>query len=308
MLFCDQYHVPETLHEAFDLINKNQSSYKVLAGATDLLPWAREGRGGDVNFESVIDISRITDMSEWQLQGDRISLGANVTMKQLLEDPFLRKHIPLMAKSAIWFADDQIREQATLGGNLVNASPAADATPPMLAMNAELNLQRKDNGKIKNRKLSLDEFVKGPGKTSLDDGELVTGVECDSMPGYGSAFEKVGHRRSLVISTVCLAALVNLSDNGRQFKDVRLALGGVGPVPVRLHESESCLISKPVDTKLINKSADLAVKNVQSRTRQEYRREVVFNFVKRGIIEAIKDTDTNYVDVNTHINPMKNYG
>jgi hypothetical protein len=59
---------------------------------------------------------------------------------------------------------------------------------------------------------------------------------------------------------------------------------------------------------LINKSADLAVKNVQSRTRQEYRREVVFNFVKRGIIEAIKDTDTNYVDVNTHINPMKNYG
>jgi len=308
MLYCDQYHVPQTLEEAFDLIQTNKDSYKVLAGATDLLPWAREGRGGDVNFKSVIDISKIIDMSKWQLQGDRISLGANVTMQQLLEDPFLRKHIPLMAKSAIWFADDQIREQATLGGNLVNASPAADATPPMLAMNAELNLQRKDNGKIKNRKLSLDEFVKGPGKTSLDDGELVTRVECDSMPGYGSAFEKVGHRRSLVISTVCLAALVNLSDNGKQFEDVRLALGGVGPVPVRLNESESCLISKHVDTKLINKSADLAIENVQSRTRQEYRREVVFNFVKRGIIEAIKDTDTNSAEVDTHINPRKNYG
>ena len=152
MFYCDQYHVPQTLEEAFDLIQTNKGSYKVLAGATDLLPWAREGRGGDVNFESVIDISKITDMSEWQLQGDRISLGANVTMQQLLEDPFLRKHIPVMAKSAVWFADDQIREQATLGGNLVNASPAADATPPMLAMNAELNLQRKDNGKIINRK------------------------------------------------------------------------------------------------------------------------------------------------------------
>ena len=292
MLFCDQYHVPGTLHEAFDLINKNQGSYKVLAGATDILPWAREGRGGDVNFESVIDISKITDMSEWQLQGDRISLGANVTIQQLLEDPFLRKHIPVMAKSSVWFADDQIREQATLGGNLVNASPAADATPPMLAMNAELTLQLKHNGKIKNRKLSLDEFVTGPGKTSLEDGELVTGVECDSMTGYGSAFEKVGHRRSLVISTVCLAALVSLSDDGKRFKDVRLALGGVGPVPVRLHESESCLISKPAETELINKSADLAVKYVQSRTRQEYRREVVFNFVKRGIMEAIKDFNT----------------
>ena len=308
MLFCDQYHVPETLHEAFDLINTNQGSYKVLAGATDLLPWAREGRGGDVNFESVIDISKITDMSEWQLQGDRISLGANVTMQQLLEDPFLRKHKPVMAKSAVWFADDQIREQATLGGNLVNASPAADATPPMLAMNAELTLQRKHNGKIKHRKLSLDKFVTGPGKTSLEDGELVTRIECDSMPGYGSAFEKVGHRRSLVISTVCLAALVSLSDNGRQFEDVRLALGGVGPVPVRLHESESCLISKPVETELINKSSELAVKHVQSRTRQEYRREVVFNFVKRGIMEAIKDFDTNRVKIDMHTQPEKNYG
>jgi len=292
MFYCDQYHVPQTLHEAFDLINTNQGRYKVLAGATDILPWAREGRGGDVNFKSVIDISKIIDMSEWQLQGNRISLGANVTMQQLLEDSFLRKHIPVMAKSAVWFADDQIREQATLGGNLVNASPAADATPPMLAMNAELILQRKYNGKINQRKLSLNEFVKGPGKTNLEDGELVTSVECDSMPGYGAAFEKVGHRRSLVISSVCLAALVSLSNDGNKFEDVRLALGGVGPIPVRLHESESCLMNKPVETELINNSADLAVKYVQSRTRQEYRREVVFNFVKRGIIKAIKEFES----------------
>jgi len=308
MLFCDQYHVPQTLHEAFDLINKNQGSYKVLAGATDLLPWAREGRGGDVNFELVIDISRITDMSEWQLQGDRISLGANVTMKQLLEDPFLRKHIPVMAKSAIWFADDQIREQATLGGNLVNASPAADATPPMLALNGELTLQRKYKGKINQRKLHLHEFIKGPGKTRLEEGELVTRVECDSISGYGSAFEKVGHRRSLVISTVCLAALVSLSDDGKRFKDVRLALGGAGPIPIRLHESESCLISEPIETELINKSSELAVRHVQSRTRQEYRREVVFNFVKRGIMESIKDFETNCSKIDTHTHPEKNYG
>ena len=96
MFYCDQYHVPQTLEEAFNLIQTNKGSYKVLAGATDILPWAREGRGGDVNYKSVIDISKITDISEFQLQGDRISLGANVTMQQLLEDPFLRKHIPVM--------------------------------------------------------------------------------------------------------------------------------------------------------------------------------------------------------------------
>jgi len=183
-----------------------------------------------VNYESVIDISKINDLSKWQLQGNRINLGANVTISQLLNNPFLRKHIPVMAKSAVWFADDQIREQATLGGNLVNASPAADATPPMLAMNAELTLERKQKGKIIQRKLPLDEFLTGPGKTRLEAGELVTRVECDSMLGYGSAFEKVGYRRSLVLSTVCLAALVSLSDDGQEFEDVRLALGGVGPV------------------------------------------------------------------------------
>ena len=308
MLYYDQYHVPETLDEAFDLIHTNGGNYKVLAGATDLLPWAREGRGGDVNFESVIDISKITDMSEWQLKGDRISLGANVTIQQLLEDPFLRKHIPVMAKSAVWFADDQIREQATLGGNLVNASPAADATPPMLAMNAELTLERKQKGKIIQRKLPLDEFLTGPGKTRLEAGELVTRVECDSMLGYGSAFEKVGHRRSLVLSTVCLAALVSLSDDGQEFEDVRLALGGVGPVPIRLKESEACLISQPIDSDLIDKSAVLAVKHVQSRTRQEYRREVVYNFVKRGILGACKDLNTTFADIDTDMKHRGNYG
>ncbi len=280
----------------------------MLAGATDLLPWAREGRAGDVNFEAVIDITKIADLSKWELHGSRVSLGANVTMSQLLNNPFLRKHIPIMAKSAIWFADDQIREQATLAGNLINASPAADSTPPMLAMNAEIILDRKLNGKFMQRKMSLDEFVTGPGKTKLEEGELLTRVICDSMPEYGSAFEKVGHRRSLVISTVCLAALIRLTEDGTKFKDVRLALGGTGPVPVRLHESEACLINQTVETELINKSANLAIKHVNSRTRQDYRREVVFNFVKRGIMEAIKDFNKACTEIKNDIQPGIDHG
>ena len=84
MLYCDHYHVPQTLDEAFDLIQINHDRHKVLAGATDLLPWAREGRAGDVNFEAVIDITKIADLSKWELHGSRVSLGANVTMSQLL--------------------------------------------------------------------------------------------------------------------------------------------------------------------------------------------------------------------------------
>lgn len=308
MLYCDHYHVPKTLDEAFNLIQSNEGNHKVLAGATDLLPWAREGRAGDVRYKSLIDISRIPELSGWHLKGNRISLGANVTFAQFLNDPFLRKHIPVMAKSAVWFADDQIREQATLGGNLVNASPAADGTPPMLTMNAELTLEKKDKGQRTQWKLPLDEFLTGPGKTRLESGELVTKVECDSMLGYGSAFEKVGHRRSLVISTVCLAALVCLSEEGQHVEDVRLAMGGVGPVPLRLNESETFLRSKPIDADLINKSAELAVKHVQSRTRQEYRREVVFNFVKRGILKSCKDLDATFPETDLDVKPKENYG
>ena len=82
--------------------------------------------------------------------------------------------------------------------------------------------------------MKLEQFVTGPNQTALEDGELLIAIECDAFPGYGGSFEKVGHRRSLVISIVCLATLVKLDAQGRKIEDVRLAIGGIGPVPQRL--------------------------------------------------------------------------
>ncbi len=111
--------------------------------------------------------------------------------------------------------------------------------------------------------MPLDEFITGPGKTALAPGEILTAIECDALPGYGGSFEKVGHRRSLVISLVCLAALVKLDATGRKFEDVRLAIGGIGPVPRRLADVEAFLRSGPVTSERLEQAADMPVELVR---------------------------------------------
>jgi carbon-monoxide dehydrogenase medium subunit/xanthine dehydrogenase FAD-binding subunit len=136
--------------------------------------------------------------------------------------------------------------------------------------------------------MPLAEFVTGPQKTALRPDELLVALECDALPGYGGSFEKVGHRRSLVISLVCLAALVKLDRGGRRFEDVRLAIGGIGPVPTRLADVEEFLRGTPIDAVRLQQAADMPVALVQSRTRQAYRREVVRGFMMRGLLNAVR--------------------
>jgi xanthine dehydrogenase FAD-binding subunit len=191
-----------------------------------------------------------------------------------------------MPGCAVWFADDQIRAQATDGGNIVNASPAADTTPCLIAHDADVELVKSSGGRISRRRMKLEQFVIGPNRTALEEGELLIAVECDALPGHGGSFEKVGHRRSLVISIVCLATLVKLDAQGRRFEDVRLAIGGIGPKPVRLSNVETFLRGGPLSAERLEQAADMPVSLVASRTRQEYRRDVVHGFMLRSLLNA----------------------
>ena len=132
MLLCDEYGTPQTLSEAFDMIEAHRGRYRLVAGATDLLPWAREGRAGDVHIPVLIDIARIPELRERSVSDTRVRLGAATPIQRFLDDPMLGCAMPAMPRCAVWFADDQLREAATIGGNIVNASPAADGTPPLL--------------------------------------------------------------------------------------------------------------------------------------------------------------------------------
>ncbi|HVZ50978.1 MAG TPA: FAD binding domain-containing protein [Pseudolabrys sp.] len=288
MLICDEYITPTSLRDAFAAMERNRGRYRIVAGCTDTLPWAREGRAGDVEIPVLIDVSKIPELNERHIDDKRVRLGAATPVQRLLDEASLARALPAGPRCAVWFADDQIREQATIGGNIVNASPAADVTPCLIAHDAEVELARSDNGVIVRRRMTLTDFVQGPGRTALQDGELLTAIECDALPAYGGGFEKVGHRRSLVISVVCLAALVRLDASGRTIQDARLAIAGIGPKPLRLSEVETYLRGAPLDAWRLEQAAEMPVALVASRTRQDYRREVVRGFMLRALVNAAK--------------------
>ena len=287
MLTCEQYLRPRTLDEAFDAMAAERGRYRLIAGATDILPWAREGRAGDVDIPVLIDVTRIPELTELTI-GSRVRFGAATPIQRFLDRVALAKALPCMPRMAVWFADDQIRESATIGGNLVNASPAGDGVPPLIALDAEVELAAKRDGAIVRRTMPLANFITGPGRTTLADDEILVAIACDSAAGYGAAFEKVGHRRSLVISVACVAALVRLDAAGRAFEEVRLAIGGVGPVPVRAAAVESFLAGRPVQQDAIEQAAAMPSDLVQSRSRQVYRKEVLHGFVARALVTAAK--------------------
>lgn len=287
MLTFDQYFTPASLDDAFDALERVEQA-RIVAGATDLLPWAREGRAGDVHLPALVDVSRIPALQGIARTGGRIRIGAATPIAAFENDALLRKQAPVLARCAVWFADDQIREQATVGGNLVNASPAGDSQPALLALNTHVVLARRETGKILDRSLPLSSFITGPSKTLLQPNEIMVALEFDALPEHGVAFEKVGHRRSLVISTVCLAAAVKV-DAAKRIEDVRLAIGAVGPVPERLPEIEDMLTGRAPSGALLRAAALSAVGRVRSRSRQDYRRDVLVNFVERGLAAALAD-------------------
>ncbi len=284
MLTCDEYLTPATLADAFAAMAAHRGRYRIVAGATDTLPWAREGRAGDVHIPVLIDVAKIPELNERHVDERRVRLGAATAIQRFLDDAALARALPALPRCAVWFADDQIRAQATIGGNIVNASPAADVNPCLIAHEAVVEIVSA-SGK---RTLPLHDFLLGPGKTALKEGELLTAIECDALPGYGGSFEKVGHRRSLVISLACLAFSVRLDADGRVIEDARIGLAGVCPVPVRLRSVEGFLRGKKLSEELLEEAADMPLDLVQSRTRQEYRRDILRGFMMRGLITAAK--------------------
>lgn len=288
MLLCDHYITARSLDEAFDAMAAHAGNYRLVAGATDTLPWAREGRAGDVHVPALIDISTIAELNRREVADGRAHIGAATPIQRFLDDTALTHAMPAAPHCAVWFADDQIRALATVGGNIVNASPAADVTPCLIAHDAVVELAARRDGRIVRRTEKLASFIRGPGKTGLAADEILIGVTCDALAGYGGTFEKVGHRRSLVISVVCLTVLMKLDAAGRVIEDVRLAIAGVRPIPCRIDAVETALRGAHLSMAAIEAAAAMPLDLVQSRSRQDYRRDVTRGFLARGLIAAAK--------------------
>jgi len=157
--------------------------------------------------------------------------------------------------------------------------------PALLTLNTKVTVAKFKNKKIVKEKMPLEKFVKGRNKVALKNNDLLVDFEIENTEGYGACFEKVGHRRSLVISTVCVSSLVKINNN--KFQDVRIAVGGVCEVPTRLFKTEKFLKGKLIDENNIYAASKLDLDVIKSRSRRDYRREVLQNFIIRSILKSL---------------------
>lgn len=220
-----QYHRPSTLAEAAELLTRFGSEAAVLAGGTDLLVRLRKGKQ---YFPQVIDIKRVRDLDAEILQDkDSLRIGALASMAAVAWHPLVQQHYPALAEAADTVGSVQIRNRATLAGNLCNASPAADTAPALLIYNTQVHIHGVHGARV----LPLRQFFLAPGKTALQPGELVTGLELPlPMQPCGSAYQRLTRRRGVDLATLSAACRVDASGNAV------FAFGAVAPTPLLVQD------------------------------------------------------------------------
>lgn len=242
---------PRTLAELVDGLRASGGDGAVLAGGTDLLVKMRHGKSSP---RRLFDISELAEARQIVDEGARLRLGACVRMAEIGSSAAVRRVIPSLAAAVTEMSSRQIRNRATLGGNIVTASPAADAVPPLLAADASLVLL----GPAGRRELPLGEFLTGPGKTALGAGEIVLEVlVADPGPHCSSYFVKVGRRKSSAISVVNLAGWMRRETDGR-IADLRIVLGAVAATAMRAGRAEAALRGQLPSAAALAQAAQLA--------------------------------------------------
>ena len=272
-----QYHRSGSLEEALALGAGADTA--LIAGGTDLLVALRKGkRTAPRHMVSIRSLPELAELSE---QAGTLHIGAGVPMADVLADLVVRKHLPALTSALAVIGSRQIRNVATLGGNLCNASPAADSAPPLLVYEATLELA----GAHGRRELAISDFFVGPGRTALRPGEIMTSIRVP-LPAAGA--QSVFLRRSRVamdLATASLAASFMVCSG--KLSGVRVAVGAVAPIPLRLRGTEAFLEGKSVDDETLAQAAEIARGEVAPisdlRGSDWYRREVVGVFLSRAL-------------------------
>lgn len=277
------YHEPQRLDEVFSLLQTHGAKARLLAGGTDLMVvFNRHNLDVEhlIGLQSVPGLAGIAD-------GDGIRIGAMTTHRELELNPLLKAQATALTEACRTVGGVQIRNLGTVGGNICNASPAADTVPALLALEAAVVV----TGPSGSRTLPLDQFILGPRRTALAPGEIVTAVVLPAPAGRtGSAFLKAGRRKAMEISLCCVAAAVTLDAAGETCTEVRIALGAVAARGVRAVKAEAVLRGNKLTDALLAEAGALAATECSPitdlRGSAEYRRMLVESLVPRAVRSA----------------------
>lgn len=269
---------PKTLPEAYVHLQQLNGQVKLLAGGTDLMVQLHDRVAVAPAYLNIWNLDELRGIQDI---GDTLRIGALTTYTQMMRSPLVRQFCPILIDAAKTIGGVQIQNRGTLGGNIVNASPAGDTLPILAAFDAQLELGSQRGVRI----VPFNEFYTGYRQTVLAPDELVVAVR---LPKPASNerffFQKVGSRQALVISKVVMAGKTLLDDEKR-IHSIQIGVGSVAPMVIRLRQTEALLQGQKLTDELIEKAKQSAMQEVRPitdvRSTEHYRRTIAGNLLAR---------------------------
>jgi carbon-monoxide dehydrogenase medium subunit len=275
-----EYFEPKSLGAATALLAKWAGKSRFLAGGTDLLVRMHDGAWRP---EAVINLKRIRGLDAIKNKEGRLWIGARVTLTQVGESPEVAKVLPMLTDTVYDMASCQIRNLATVVGNLCNASPAADLAPPLLCADAWIHAVGEKGARV----IPLATFFKGPGQTALEHGELAAWVSIPhSVRDYKGGFTKFTTREGMDLAIVNAAVLARIA--GDYLEDVRISLGAVAPVPMRAPGAEAAAKRSPQDFNAVGEEAMNECSPIDDVRGSAWYRKHLVKVLTRRLLEGLK--------------------
>ncbi len=279
-----EYHTPSTISEALDLMTRFGSTARFIAGGTDLLI-AMKNR--EATPEHLISLAGIQAMKGISYNG-QLQIGALTTLAEIERSEAVKKEFLPLRDAVNVMASSQVRNLATIGGNLCSAVPSADTAPPLIALNATLKLA----GPKGERTVSAEDFFTGPKQTVLKGNEILTTITIPKVePGSSGCYLKLMRRHAMDLALVGVAAYLKL-DGNKVCTEARIALGAVAPTPIRVPEVESRLVNKAIGEAVAAEAAKIAGTQCRPigdiRASLEYRCSMVEVLTRRAVMEAAR--------------------
>lgn len=257
-----------------------------LAGGTDLLVHIKNKLKSPKTIVSLRDLEELKGI---QSQQGIITIGALTTHEEISSSSLLREKASLLAEAAGLVGSPQIRNRGTVGGNIANASPAADTVPALMALDAVVEVVAGSETKM----VALENFFLGPGKTVLGKGEVIKAVHfAELKENRAGAFIKLGKRNALAISVVNAAVVIGIDREAGSFTEARICLGAVAPTVIRVKEAEKILVGQKISRSVVEEAAAVVKAKVKPitdiRSTGEYRREISEQLTLRAICSALE--------------------
>ena len=279
------YKTPKTLQEACHLLWEACGKAKVIAGGTDLVVGLRNG---DQNPQLLMDITNLKELRGIEESYGTLSIGAAVSHSEIASSPLVRQYGNVLSDAASEIGSPQIRNLGTIGGNIVNASPAADTLPPLLVLDATGKVASQEG----EREVPVAQLIKGPYETTLQPHEILVRITFKKVPkNMKGCFVRLARREAMAIARMSVALLIQMQEG--QVKDIRIAPGAVLPTPQRLEEVEEFLKGRFPDGELLRvasrKVSETMIRRSGIRPSTSYKAPVVEALFVRAMRMALEE-------------------